>query len=125
MKTVLIIEDNQDLATILVKKLKEANYHPVVLKDGWETLSYILKKEEKQPAAVILDLMLPGRSGHELLNSLKSVFPETKIFIYSAHKESFSLIPRSCVEGFFVKTDGADVLIQALDLSCVNRTTIM
>ncbi|MCM8775409.1 MAG: response regulator [Candidatus Omnitrophica bacterium] len=120
-KKVLVIEDNEDIAQVLAKRLQMASYLPVLLTNGWEVVSYLLKKEEPLPHALILDLMLPGRSGHELLNTIKSVLPKAKIFVFSSHKECVSLIPQDAIEGFFLKTDGVDKLITALNAASEDR----
>jgi DNA-binding response OmpR family regulator len=116
MKKILFIEDNDDIARSLAKRLEMANYSVRRLKDGWEALAHLMKKEEL-PDALVLDLMLPGRTGHELLSTIKSVLPDTKIFIFSAHDQSFGAIPKSCVEGFFLKTAGIENLLTAINNS--------
>jgi DNA-binding response OmpR family regulator len=115
MKTVLVIEDNEEISALLVDQLAEAGYSTTALKNGMEVVGYLLKKEGADPDAIILDLMLPGRSGVELLGSIRSAFASVKIFIYSSHKEYFSLIPKHCVDGFILKTDGARTVVGALD----------
>ena len=116
MKKVLIIEDNDDIARSLIKRMEAAHYSVRHLSDGWEVVTYLLKKEE-EPDALVLDLMLPGRTGNELLNTILSILPKTKVFIFSAHEQSAHLIPKSCVEGFFLKTDGIENLIMAINRS--------
>ncbi len=116
MKKILVVEDNEDIAHFLVEKLKKENYSTQLLNNGLEVVEYLLKKEFI-PDAVILDLMLPGRSGYELLNTIKSVCPDVKIFIFSAHREYEGRIPDESAEGFFCKTDGINKLVNALKSS--------
>jgi len=123
MKTVLIVEDDEEMASLLVTKIKGASYNPVLLKDGWETLVYLLGEKKEHPVAMVLDLMLPGRTGHELLNVIRSVLPHIKIFIFSSHEAGFSTIPKYCVEGFFIKANGVNALVQAMDQSCADLKT--
>lgn len=113
MKRVLVIEDNEDIAEILLKRLKVSGYETERIKDGLSAISRMMSKE-KAPEAIILDMMLPGRMGMDLLNSIKCTWGETKIFVFSAHREYESKIPKECIHGFFCKTDGVDLLLAAI-----------
>ena len=113
-KRVLVIEDNQDIASILKERLEYDGFSVVMAKDGYSALAFL--RNEKEPDAVILDLMLPGRSGMDLLCSLKSKWPGTKIFIYSAFKEYKNKLDFSedYISAFFCKSDGMEKLIEAI-----------
>mgnify|MGYP001195933406 FL=1 len=65
-KKVLIIEDDKFLRELLGKKLTSAGYEVVLAVDGEEGLEK-LKKEK--PDVVLLDLMLPGINGFEVLEN--------------------------------------------------------
>ncbi len=115
MKKVLIVEDNQDICTILKERLKKEGFSIEVAKGGYDLLGCL--KNQEMPTAVILDIMLPERSGIELLSSIKSKWQETKIFIFTAHpecKEKLHLF-KEYISGFFCKTDGMDNLIKAIE----------
>lgn len=69
MKNLLIIEDDTDINNVIAETLKKAGYNVTQAFSGTEGLLYI----ENQPfALVILDLMLPGRSGESLLPAIKA-----------------------------------------------------
>jgi DNA-binding response OmpR family regulator len=67
-KKVLIIEDDKFLRELLGKKLSSLSYNPILAIDGEEGLEKI--KKEK-PDVVLLDLMLPGMNGFEVLEKAK------------------------------------------------------
>lgn len=114
MKKILLVEDNDDIAALLAMQLKMADYAVESLQNGLDLVARLLRREAS-PDAIILDLMLPGRSGPDLLNTIKSALPDTKIFIFSAYEEYRDRLPPGTTEGFFCKTDGVDRLIQSLD----------
>jgi len=64
----LIIEDDKFLRELLGKKLSSLSYNPILAIDGEEGLEKI--KKEK-PDVVLLDLMLPGMNGFEVLEKAK------------------------------------------------------
>ena len=73
---VLIVEDSPEDYEIISTCLQEAGVRNelVHLSDGPELLSFLDKCREKrgrQPAVVLLDLRLPGMSGHKVLAHLR------------------------------------------------------
>lgn len=65
---ILIVEDEADINGLLVKILKEAKYQTLQAFSGTEA-KLLLEKEI--PDLILLDLMLPGMSGEELLEDIR------------------------------------------------------
>lgn len=65
---ILVVEDEADINRLLFKILKEADYHVTQAFSGTEA-KLILEKEN--PDLILLDLMLPGISGEELLQDIR------------------------------------------------------
>lgn len=65
---ILVVEDEADINRLLSKILKEADYHVIQAFSGTEA-KLILEKEI--PDLILLDLMLPGISGEELLQDIR------------------------------------------------------
>jgi two-component system, OmpR family, copper resistance phosphate regulon response regulator CusR len=116
MLKILVVEDNRDLNMILVKRLEHEGYSVVSLEDGYALLSYVMGKEE--PDAIVLDLMLPGRSGLELLNTIISKWKRVRIFIFSAHSEyeKRHMLKECNICAYICKSDGIDKLIEKIKL---------
>lgn len=114
MKKILVVEDSAELAELLVKRLNHASYEVEVLTTGFGLVSRLMKKDNGSPDAVILDMMLPERSGFDLINSVKSIWPQTKLFVFSSFHEYQRRIPPGLADGFFLKTDGMENLISSL-----------
>jgi len=74
-KTILIIEDEKDLAELLAFNLKNEGYHPIIALDG---LSGLEAARRNSPDLVLLDLMLPGMLGMEVCKILRKD-PKTAI----------------------------------------------
>ena len=68
MKKILIIEDNADINNLIAEALKKADYEYRQAFSGTEGLFCV--SSEKFDLAV-MDLMLPGMSGEELLPKLR------------------------------------------------------
>ena len=78
---ILIVEDDNDISHMLKDLLGQNGYGTAQAFSGTEALFYI---EKKCPQAMILDLMLPGMSGEELLAKVKAEYPDISVIISSA-----------------------------------------
>ena len=67
-KTVLIVEDDLFLQGILAMKLEKAGFLVERALDGKEAFSIL---EKKRPDLILLDLLLPGMEGYEVLSHIK------------------------------------------------------
>ncbi|MCC8423342.1 response regulator [Mucilaginibacter sp. UR6-11] len=65
---VVIVEDDKNFASILQDYSRDHGYQSVVVNEGTTAVQVI---KEKQPDAVILDIMLPGKDGWQILKELK------------------------------------------------------
>ena len=67
-ETILIVEDEKDIAKMLEYNLKKEGFKTFSVHDGEDALDYA---QSKYPDLVILDLMLPGIDGLEVCKTLK------------------------------------------------------
>jgi DNA-binding response OmpR family regulator len=67
-KKILIVEDDKFLRELIVRKLTNENYEVVEAVDGEQGLQ---KTKETKPDLVLLDLILPGIDGFEVLAQKK------------------------------------------------------
>lgn len=66
--TLLVVDDNLDNADLLRDYLTAHGYHVIVAHSGDEALAQF---EETRPALVLLDVMMPGRSGWDVCRLMK------------------------------------------------------
>jgi DNA-binding response OmpR family regulator len=69
MLKILIIEDDKFLRELIVAKLKKENYLVFEAIDGEEGIK---KTKEENPDLILLDLILPGIDGFEVLSQIKN-----------------------------------------------------
>jgi two-component system, OmpR family, phosphate regulon response regulator OmpR len=67
-KMLFLVDDDRKLRGLLVKFLRDQGFETREFPDGSQLLDAVL---EQEPAAVILDIMLPGESGIEILRKLR------------------------------------------------------
>ncbi|MFT7171999.1 MAG: two-component system phosphate regulon response regulator PhoB [Paracoccaceae bacterium] len=68
MENILIVEDEIDIANLVSFNLERAGYTVDMVHDGREGLDKILKE---RPDLVVLDLMLPGMDGYQILKEMQ------------------------------------------------------
>ncbi len=85
---VLVIEDD-NITQMLIQRImeREFDYKIVSFKNGLEGLEYA---KQHKTRLIILDLMLPGMNGYEILKELREtqIHGYTKIIIMSAKSRS-------------------------------------
>ncbi len=97
MHTILIIEDDQRLASLLQTGIEEAGHHVLLAYDAEMALRLIkasppalpdrdfgLVSECRAIGLVISDIILPGMSGIELCKRIKEVMPDVPILMLTA-----------------------------------------
>ena len=78
---ILVVEDERTLAGFLEEALRAEGYVPTVAHDGDEGAS---EARDGDYALVLLDLMLPGRSGLEVLDAIRARKPELPVIVVTA-----------------------------------------
>ena len=69
-KTILIVEDEQVLASLLKRKLSRRGYRSIIAADGREGLKKI---KEIRPDLILLDIVMPKMSGFEVMEAKQKI----------------------------------------------------
>jgi DNA-binding response OmpR family regulator len=105
---IAVIEDEDHLAQGLIFNLEAEGYRTHHEADGDAALTWLLDSTN-QPAAVLLDVMLPGRDGFSIVRSLREAGIYTPVLLLTARGRSEDI-----VEGFAAGAD--DYLPKPFDL---------
>ena len=86
IERVLVVEDEPDIVALVVYHLAKANYRVSTAINGTDALH--LARQE-QPSLIILDLMLPGMSGYEVIEQLRAsdVTRDIAVLMLTARRE--------------------------------------
>jgi DNA-binding response OmpR family regulator len=109
MKKILIVEDEEHIATGLRFNLEEEGFECDIVADGEEALQ-VLIDESRSYDAVVLDIMLPGISGFDVAKKLRSERNFVPILMLTARGH-----PEDVLKGFEAGTD--DYLPKPFDLA--------
>ena len=88
-KTILVVEDEVSIATLLKYNLEQAGFHVLLAHDGKTGLQMAMKES---PDLLILDLMLPVLGGMEVCKELRSEKKNTPIIMLTARDDEFDKV---------------------------------
>jgi DNA-binding response OmpR family regulator len=84
METVILLaEDEKKLRDMTAQHLKQEGYKVALAADGLEAIHYW---QELQPDLLVLDLMLPGLSGWEVLKKIRQKH-DTPVIVLTARAD--------------------------------------
>lgn len=89
MSRILIVEDNEDLAFGLRRTLEFEGYEVDVAEDGETGLE---KVESFGPELILLDLMLPGKGGFQILRELREDGSRVPVLVLTARGEESDVV---------------------------------
>ena len=78
---ILIVEDEPKLGQLLIDYLQAAGYAPALINHGDKVLPYV---RQTPPHLILLDLMLPRRSGLDVLRAIRKSGSTVPVIILSA-----------------------------------------
>lgn len=119
---ILVVEDDGDINRLLCQIIEDAGYTSQAAFSGTEALMYL---EKQAWDLILLDLMLPGKSGEELLSLIRKE-SDVAIIVISAKEEQFTKIEmlRSGADDYITKPfDNEEVAVRiAAQLRRYRRT---
>jgi CheY-like chemotaxis protein len=103
-KKILIVDDEIDILELLRARFEANNYVVVTSSNGEDAIPYLKKHS---PDALLLDIMMPGIDGLEILKKIRSEDRAFPIFIITAYsnEERRDVASRFNASGFILKTD--------------------
>jgi CheY-like chemotaxis protein len=81
--TILVIDDDPAMRTILNFSLTAFGYLVLVAGDGEEALQ--ITRDHPEIRLIMLDVVMPGLSGKKLAEQLKTNLPESSVLFCSGH----------------------------------------
>jgi DNA-binding NtrC family response regulator len=79
---ILVVDDEEVLQDVLATLVRQAGHQAVVARSGEEGLTYL---RQEPFDLVLLDLMLPGMSGIEVLRQIRHEWPDVVVVVVTAY----------------------------------------
>jgi DNA-binding response OmpR family regulator len=93
---VLVVDDESSIADTLSEILSRSGYAAVTAYDGDSALESALLMP---PEMLITDVVLPGMSGIDLAITIKRIFPDCKIILFSGQASTADLLAAANRDG--------------------------
>jgi DNA-binding response OmpR family regulator len=88
VKRLLVADDSETILLLLEKRLRLAGYEVETATDGQQVVDRVT---ESEPDAILLDAMMPVKSGLEALRELRGAGCDVPVVMVSAHRDSEEL----------------------------------
>lgn len=111
MKTILIADDDPNLALLYEQELTDEGYQVAVVHDARAAISYVQKDP---PDLLVLDVRMPGMDGIEALNRILGINNRLPVILntaYSNHKDNYLTWS---ADAYVVKSSDLSELKQAI-----------
>jgi DNA-binding NtrC family response regulator len=82
---ILIVDDDRLLCTILSKLVKKEGFEAVVAYEGEQALKMV---RLNSPDLLLVDMMLPGIDGMEVMRQVKEIVPELPVVFITGHADA-------------------------------------
>ena len=117
MAKILVIEDDQFTQDFIKEVLEEINYRVLNTFNGDEALDNLKKNSDIK--LILLDIMLPGRSGWDIFMEMRRDYPKLKVVFVSAIEVSderrASLINEDGLVDYIVKPFTQEKLLKVVE----------
>lgn len=119
MKKILIIDDDDAQRILYEIEISEMGYEVILAKNGMEALK---KMSQQKPDVVVLDLMLPGMDGIELLRKILGTYPEVPVIIHTAYSHYKDKLLSWAADAYIIKSSDLTRLKNAIQMSLSAKT---
>lgn len=112
-RKILVVDDEADFVEMVKLRLQVNNYDVVTASNGKEALE---KVKSEKPDAVILDILMPGMDGIDVLKKIRQMNKTLPVFMLTAfsNEERFRLANKFDAAGFIVKTNDLQLEIDSI-----------
>ena len=113
-KTVLIVDDDEDVRTATQKVLQNAGFEVEMVPDAEEALA-LIKRADFQ--VFLLDLEMPGMNGLQLGRQIRRLRPLVCIYAMTAHTSLYDVVQcrDAGFDDYFPKPFDSALLIEAVE----------
>lgn len=102
---VLIADDSETILLLLRTRLEMEGYEVLTAADGVEVIELMNRDSEPKPDILLLDAMMPRKSGIDAVRELRAAGVDTPVLIVSAHQDEMDAGAATDVEvsGYITK----------------------
>jgi len=113
---VLVVDDEQSFAETLAERLKIRGFDVESLSSGEEAIKAV---DEREYDIVVLDVLMPGKSGLETFREIRAKHPRVHVIMLTGHARPDMAITgmKEGAYDYLIKPVGIDDLVEKLELA--------
>ena len=124
-RSVVLVDDDEDILTVLKRALELKNYEVKAFSDPVKARDYL--RSVNSPQVLISDIRMPGISGFELAREVGNTHPEMKIMLLTSFEierhEFHKVFPSTRIDALINKPIGVGRFIDAVNALIVTERT--
>jgi DNA-binding NarL/FixJ family response regulator len=124
--SVLIVDDHTVVRKGLSSLLSAEKYAINVIGEAGDGEEAILKAQELLPDVILMDLVMPKKSGIEAIKEIKKNQPKARILVLTSYAEDKKVVEaiQAGAYGFLLKDTSPDELVQTIHSVYANKLTL-
>jgi len=87
IRSIMLVEDEEDLRKVLNIMLKKLGYKVIIAESPLDAIR-IIEKENLKPDCILTDLIMPQMNGKELIERIKLKLPDVKVLYMSGYTDN-------------------------------------
>jgi len=117
MARILVADDSETILLLMRTRLELAGHEVATAADGPEVIELVSGADSSGPEVLLLDAMMPRKSGIDALRELRDAGVDTPALIVSAHQNSTDADAPTDLEiaGYLTKPIDFDLLLREID----------
>ncbi|MFC1811370.1 response regulator [Thermodesulfobacteriota bacterium] len=116
---VLLVDDEKDFVNTLAERLELRGYQVLTALNGESALQIV---ENDPPQLVVLDLLMPGISGLDVLEQMKTLSPQMPVILLSGRGSSAEGMQLGSYD-YLMKPVNIDELIRKMEEAVKNTAS--
>ena len=88
MTRLLVADDSETVLLMLERRLEMEGYEVITATDGVEALERLEEAGSNEPDVILLDAMMPNKSGTEVLEEIRQAGSRIPVMMISAHLDA-------------------------------------
>ncbi|HEX2768011.1 MAG TPA: PAS domain-containing protein [Geobacteraceae bacterium] len=105
-ETVLLAEDDASIRELMESVLRQFGYDVILARDGTDAVEKF-KADNEKIAVIVMDIIMPGKSGREAYEEIRKIRPDIKILFISGYSPDL-------LQNRGIFDNGEDVLIKPI-----------
>jgi len=117
----LLVDDEEDFIRALSERLHMRDLAGQTAFSGEQALEFV---SEEEPDVMVLDILMPGMDGMEVLRRVRSMYPQIQVIIHTGHGNDLDEVEawNLGVFDYLKKPVDIDLLVERIKAAYLNKS---